>query len=39
VASQGSSLGRMGRVYVEQDGPEVWIGGEVTTCIMGTLTL
>src|SRR6266853_4442034 len=39
VASQGSALGRMGRVHVEQDGPEVWIGGAVTTCIKGTLTL
>jgi PhzF family phenazine biosynthesis protein len=39
VASQGSCLGRMGRVYVEQDGPDVWIGGAVTSCIMGTLAL
>ena len=39
VASQGSALGRMGRVYVEQDGSEVWVGGAVTTCIMGTLAL
>lgn len=39
VASQGSVLGRMGRVYVEQDGAETWVGGAVTTCIAGTLTL
>jgi PhzF family phenazine biosynthesis protein len=39
VASQGSVLGRMGRVHVEQDGSEVWVGGAVTTCIMGTLAL
>jgi PhzF family phenazine biosynthesis protein len=39
VASQGAALGRSGRVYVERDGPEIWIGGAVTTCIAGTLTL
>jgi PhzF family phenazine biosynthesis protein len=39
VASQGSVLGRMGRVHVEKDGPEIWIGGAVTTCVAGTLTL
>ena len=39
VASQGSCLGRMGRVHVERDGPDVWIGGAVTSCIMGTLAL
>jgi PhzF family phenazine biosynthesis protein len=39
VASQGAALGRMGRVHVERDGPEIWIGGAVATCIAGTLTL
>jgi predicted PhzF superfamily epimerase YddE/YHI9 len=39
VASQGTALGRSGRVYVERDGLEIWIGGAVTTCIAGTLTL
>src|ERR1700683_603954 len=39
IASQGTVLGKMGRVYVERDGPEIWIGGAVTTCIAGTLTL
>ena len=39
IASQGSVLGRMGRVHVERDGSEIWIGGAVTTCIAGTLTL
>jgi PhzF family phenazine biosynthesis protein len=39
VASQGSALGRMGRVHVERNGSETWIGGAVTTCIAGTLTL
>jgi predicted PhzF superfamily epimerase YddE/YHI9 len=39
VASQGTVLGRKGRVHVERDGSDVWIGGAVTTCITGTLTL
>jgi len=39
VASQGSVLGRNGRVHVESDGSEIWIGGTVTPCIAGTLTL
>ena len=39
VVSQGTALGRAGRVYVERDGREIWIGGAVTTCIEGTATL
>jgi PhzF family phenazine biosynthesis protein len=39
VASQGTALGRAGRVYVERDGAEIWIGGAVTTCIAGTVVL
>jgi PhzF family phenazine biosynthesis protein len=39
VASQGTALGRAGRVYVERDGAEIWIGGAVATCIAGTLAL
>jgi PhzF family phenazine biosynthesis protein len=39
VASQGTALGRMGRVHVEKSGSDIWIGGAVTPCITGTLTL
>jgi predicted PhzF superfamily epimerase YddE/YHI9 len=39
VASQGTVLGRAGRVHVEREGAETWIGGAVTSCISGTLTL
>jgi len=39
VASQGTVLGRAGRVHVERDGTEIWIGGAVTTCIVGTVRL
>ena len=39
VAAQGAALGRAGRVYVEQVGNDIWIGGDVTVCIEGTVTL
>ena len=39
VVSQGTAMGRMGRVHVERDGHETWIGGAVTTCITGALSL
>jgi PhzF family phenazine biosynthesis protein len=39
LASQGTALGRAGRVYVERRGSEIWIGGAVTTCIAGRATL
>ena len=39
VVSQGLTMGRAGRIQVEQIGDEIWIGGAVVTCIDGTLTL
>ncbi|MGC4079037.1 MAG: PhzF family phenazine biosynthesis protein [Rubrivivax sp.] len=39
VAAQGTALGRAGRVHVESDGDTVWIGGEVTPCIEGRVTI
>lgn len=39
VVSQGLTMGRAGRIHVEQIGEEVWIGGAVVTCINGSLTL
>ncbi|MXV90707.1 MAG: PhzF family phenazine biosynthesis protein [Acidimicrobiia bacterium] len=40
TASQGAALGRDGRVYIDQD-PDgtIWVGGEVVTCIQGTVDL
>lgn len=38
VASQGTALGRQGRVHIEQQGDVVWVGGEVAPCIRGQLT-
>jgi PhzF family phenazine biosynthesis protein len=39
VASQGTAMGRAGRVYVEQQGPDIWIGGDSVTCVEGTVAL
>ena len=39
VASQGTVLGRRGRVHIEQVGETVWVGGHVATCIEGQLHL
>jgi PhzF family phenazine biosynthesis protein len=39
VASQGTVLRRQGRIHVESDGDDVWIGGETSICIEGRLTL
>lgn len=37
VASQGTVLGRAGRVYVEAAGADIWVGGSSVTCINGTV--
>jgi PhzF family phenazine biosynthesis protein len=39
VAAQGAALGRAGRVHVQHDGTDCWIGGEVAFCIEGTVTI
>ena len=39
VASQGTVLGRAGRVHVERDGDTVWVGGDATTVIKGTVAI
>ncbi len=39
VASQGTALGRAGRVHVEQDGEQIWIGGSSVTCLRGEVRL
>jgi PhzF family phenazine biosynthesis protein len=39
VAGQGAALGRDGRVYVDQQGDMVWIGGDVVACIEGSVSL
>ena len=39
VASQGTALGRAGRVHVQQDGPQIWVGGHSVTCVRGEARL
>jgi PhzF family phenazine biosynthesis protein len=40
TASQGLNLGRAGRVHITQDeNSQVWVGGDVVTCINGTVAL
>jgi len=39
VAAQGTALNRAGRVHVRQAGPDIWIGGDTTVCIKGTVSL
>ena len=40
LASQGTALGRAGRVHIEQDAQSnIWVGGESVTCIEGMVRL
>jgi PhzF family phenazine biosynthesis protein len=39
VASQGTVLGRQGRVFIDRDGDTVWVGGDALTIITGTVAL
>ncbi len=39
VVSQGTALGRAGRIRVERQGDEIWVGGAVALCIDGQLQL
>ncbi len=39
VASQGTALGRAGRVYVEQRGSDIWIGGDSVAVVAGQVDL
>jgi PhzF family phenazine biosynthesis protein len=39
VASQGTALGRQGRIHVEADDGETWIGGRVTPVVEGRVSL
>jgi PhzF family phenazine biosynthesis protein len=39
VASQGTVLGRRGRVHVSAEGDQVWVGGHVSAGVSGTIAL
>jgi PhzF family phenazine biosynthesis protein len=39
VASQGTQLGRKGRIHIDAVGDDIWVGGNSMTCIQGTVDL
>ena len=39
VAAQGTAMGRAGRVHVRRDAHGTWIGGDVASCVDGTVLL
>ena len=39
TSAQGTVLGRAGRVYVEQSGEDIWIGGHCVTVVQGTVSI
>jgi PhzF family phenazine biosynthesis protein len=39
TAQQGTVIGRSGRIFVEQLGDGIWIGGDTVTCIAGSVEL
>jgi len=39
VAAQGTAMGRAGRVHVDREGDDIWIGGAVTPLVSGSLAL
>ena len=39
VARQGTALGRDGRVHVDVDDDDVWVGGETAVTVAGTIAL
>ncbi|TXK39341.1 PhzF family phenazine biosynthesis protein [Nonomuraea sp. C10] len=39
AASQGTALGRVGRVRISADDTGVWVGGSAVTCVTGVVTL
>lgn len=39
VAAQDTAIGRTGRIYIEDDGTDIWVGGYCTTRIDGTVDI
>ncbi len=39
VAAQGAALGRAGRVHIRQEAGQVWVGGDVVSCIEGEVSI
>lgn len=39
VASQGTALGRAGRVFIEEHEGSIWVGGTAVTCVAGVVEI
>ncbi|HEY9287006.1 MAG TPA: PhzF family phenazine biosynthesis protein [Candidatus Dormibacteraeota bacterium] len=39
IVSQGTVLGRAGRVHITMDATGIWVGGQTITCVSGTVEL
>ncbi|HTJ90896.1 MAG TPA: PhzF family phenazine biosynthesis protein [Acidocella sp.] len=39
TAAQGTAIGRAGRIYLEQEGADIWVGGDCVTCITGDVVI
>lgn len=39
IAAQGTAIGYQGRVHVSIEGGEIWVGGDVTSCVRGEVNL
>lgn len=39
VAAQGTVIGRSGRVHVDREGDDVWVGGDASTVVRGEVSL
>lgn len=39
VAAQGTVLGRAGRLHIKAEDADIWVGGQSTTCIRGSVLL
>ena len=39
VASQGTALGRAGRVHIDADSEGIWVGGGTITLVEGTIEI
>ena len=39
VSSQGTVLGRRGRVHIETEGDTIWVGGDALTTVTGEVAL
>lgn len=37
IAQQGTALGRAGKVFIEKIAEDIWVGGEVVDCVVGTV--